>query len=87
MLLVLDIDVGMEFDTIRTAKQKTKSIPGKISILDTSKLSFRICIKNTLMPGEGGQNASDTIYIEVRYFDISRRSKYRKFRYDIQQAQ
>ena len=73
----------MEFDTIRTAKQKTKSIPGKISILDTSKLSFRICIKNTLMPGEGGQNASDTIYIEtsiirlIKTFDtISNTSMY-----------
>ena len=56
LLSVLDIDIGIEFDTIRI-KQK---LMYAISIFDASKLSLSTCTQNTgIMLGDGGQNTFD----------------------------
>lgn len=50
----------------------------KNSTFDTLKLPFRICMKNTWVPGDGGRNTFDRMYL---YFEIS---ICLNFRHDIQ---
>ena len=66
---MLDIDNGMEFDTISINKETSRYVRCQ-DLIHTSKLSYSTCIdtRSTGMPGDGGQNTFDiSMY---RNFDI-----------------
>lgn len=58
----------IDFNTMPINRKKNYEID-MISMFDTWKLSFSICIKNTEMPGDGGQITCD-ISMHPK-FDIS----------------